>query len=181
MNTAGGILACAALELAWGIAASADDPLSDCRGIAGDAARLACYDGLADRQAQPVKTPEPDRPPPATAATGAAAAPPAQAALPLPSPEELFGRSVVQSEDTVRRAAGVGQLEEITAKVTGVHVAPYGKLVLTLDNGQVWSQADSSRLSLNSGDDVRIRRASLGSYLLTAVGRKQAIRVRRSK
>ena len=57
----------------------------------------------------------------------------------------------------------------------------YGKLVLTLDNGQVWSQVDSSSLHLRTGDKVRIRRASLGSYLLGTSGSNKTIRVRRSK
>ena len=181
MKTASGILACAALGLTSGTGASAGNPLSDCRSIAGDDARLVCYDALADKQAQSVSTPEPDGQSPATAAIAAAAAPPAPAALPPPSPEELFGRNAVQSDDAVRSAGGVGRLEEITATLAGVHVAPYGKLVLMLDNGQVWSQIDTTTLDVKNGDEVRIRRASLGSYLLTPADSNRAIRVRRSR
>lgn len=164
------IAACAALALVWGIGARAGDALSDCRSIAADTARLACYDALVDGPAQPGRTTASDQPLPAAAPAAA-----------LPSPEELFGRDVGQSDEIVRRASGVGQLEEITATIEDVYVPTYGKLVLTLDNGQVWSQVDSSSLHLRTGDKVRIRRASLGSYLLGTSGSNKTIRVRRSK
>jgi hypothetical protein len=141
---------------------AADSPLQACRSIAPDAARLACYDNLADRPAP---------------STGA----PATEAAPSPSPEELFGRDAVQSEDMVRRAAGIGRLEEITALVVGIEHDPFGKLILTLDNGQVWSQLDSPTPRIRAGDEVRIRRAALNSYLLTLAEGGHASRVRRSR
>lgn len=98
-----------------------------------------------------------------------------------PTPVELFGRDAIQSEDIVLRAAGIEQIDEIRARVTGVRLDPYGKLILTLDNGQVWSQIDSPALSLKSGDEVRIRRAAMGSYLLAEVDSKRSSRVRRSQ
>lgn len=143
-------------------AGATDSPLQACRSIAEDAARLACYDNLADRPAS-------------------ASAAPAPKAAPAPSPEELFGRDAVQSEDIVRRAAGIGRLEEVTARVVGVELNPFGKLILTLDNGQVWSQLDSPTPRIRTGDEVRIRRAALSSYLLTLAEGGHASRVRRSR
>ena len=136
-----------------------------CRAIAEDAARLACYDKL------------PDRPP--GSATVVPMAPPA--AEVAPSSETLFGRDTVESEDMVRRAAGIGRLDEITVRVSGVKKDPLGKLVLTLDNGQVWVQIDSATSRIESGDVVRIRRAALGSYLLAGADGKRSIRVRRKQ
>ena len=173
------LAACAALALVSSVAARAGDGLAECRSIAADSARLACYDALVDRPANAGET-APGQPLAAPAAVAATAAAPV--AAPLPSPEELFGRDVVQSDAMVRQASGAGQpLAEITATVTELLLPPYGKLVLALDNGQVWSQVDSSRLDLRTGDEVRIRRASLGSYLLATTGSKKTIRVRRSK
>lgn len=143
-----------------------DGDLAFCRGIAEGAARLACYDKLADR---PVPGP----------ATVVAVAP--SSAATSPSSETLFGRDTVESEDMVRRAAGIGRLDEITMRVSGIKKDPLGKLVLSLDNGQVWVQIDSSTSRIRSGDVVRIRRAALGSYLLTGADGKRSIRVRRSQ
>lgn len=146
-------------------AGATNSPLQACRSIAEDAARLACYDNLADRPA------------PSSAAPAPA---PAPEAAPAPSPEELFGRDAVQSEDIVRRAAGIGRLEEVTARVVGVELNPFGKLILTLDNGQVWSQLDSPAPRIRNGDEVRVRRAALNSYLLAPTSGGRAIRVHRS-
>ena len=146
--------------------ASTDGDLASCRTITEDAARLACYDKL------------PDQPTPGLA-TVVPVAPSAAAAS--PSPETLFGRDTVESEDMVRRAAGISRLDEVTSRVSGVEKNPLGKLVLSLDNGQVWVQLDSSTFRVESGDVVRIRRAALGSYLLTGTGGKRTIRVRRSQ
>lgn len=168
---------CLAAGLTWAITASAAaDSLSACRSIAEDAARLVCYDALADQSVK-VATP----PMPAVDPARAAAAAAQGAAPPPPSPEELFGRDAVQSEDMVRRAAGIGRVEEIRGRVESVQLDPYRKLVLTLDNGQVWSQVDSPSPNFRSGDEVRIRRAAMGSYLLNRVDGERTIRVRRSK
>jgi len=161
----------AAVGLAWALTVSgAAGTLSACRSIAEDAARLACYDTLAEHPA-----PVPAAPAATMPALGAGEA------TPPPSPAELFGRVASQSEDIVLRAAGIEPIEEIRAWVTGVQLDPYGKLIVTLDNGQVWSQIDSPAPNLKSGDEVRIRRAAMGSYLLSKVDSKRSSRVRRSR
>jgi hypothetical protein len=95
--------------------------------------------------------------------------------------EDYFGRDARQAEDMALRSAGVERLDEISARVTAMQRDASGKLVLGLDNGQVWLQVDTTRLRIGTGDQVRIRRASLGSYLLTRAGGGAAIRVRRNR
>lgn len=57
--------------------------------------------------------------------------------------------------------------EKFTAVVSNVEWRN-GVFVATLDNGQVWLQTErDSRLKLETEDTVTIRRASLGSFLLT--------------
>jgi hypothetical protein len=114
---------------------------------------------------------------PAAGAVGAAA--PALSAT--PSPEELFGRDAVASEAIVRQAAGIGQLEEMRVRIAHVQTDPYGKLILTLANGQVWSQLDSPAPKIRTGEEALIRRAAIGSYLLIRDAGGRGIRVRRSR
>ena len=98
-----------------------------------------------------------------------------------PSTADLFGRDAGESEDIVLRAAGLEQMEELRARVTAVRLDAYGKPIITRDNGQVWLHVDLPVLKLNAGDEVRIRRAAMGSYLLSQVDGNRSSRVRRSQ
>ena len=71
------------------------------------------------------------------------------------------------------------QVTEWTATIKDVEKTAYDKLVMTLDNGQVWRQVDNSRLVVSKGDQVVIRSAQFGSYLLEKVSGSRTIRVRR--
>jgi hypothetical protein len=43
-----------------------------------------------------------------------------------------------------------------------------GRFIITLDNGQRWSQTENKPdVTLSIGDEVRIQRSSIGSYMLT--------------
>jgi len=55
-----------------------------------------------------------------------------------------------------------------------------GKWLFRLEDGSEWRQIDSGtvRFRERQGGPVRIRRASLGSYLMT-IGNSRAVRVRR--
>ena len=66
----------------------------------------------------------------------------------------------------------------ITSKFNG-----FGKgRSFTLDNGQVWQQKRGDRgMRIKVGDEVAIRRASLGSFLLTTEAAKGSMRVSRVK
>jgi hypothetical protein len=181
-----------AAGLAWALAANgAAGTLLACRGIIDQGARLSCYDALTDESSKAGPAPA-SAPAPTPAPVAAAAAPVAtdgiaatasrpEATPPVPSPEELFGRDPVESEGIVRHAAGIEPVDELHAHVANAQVDASGKLIVTLDNGQVWSQIDSPPLNLKNGAEVRIHRAAMGSYLLTGAESKRSIRVRRSK
>jgi len=154
-------------------------PLSACRGIADDATRLACYDSMADQAnvlADQATATADQTSMPANAEPAAAAPAPS-----APSAEDFFGRDARQSEDIALRSAGTQPAEDIYARVAGTRVNANGKLTLELDNGQVWTQVDSSRLRIKDGEEVRIRRAVFNSFLLSRVQGGTAIRVRRYK
>jgi hypothetical protein len=166
------VTALAALAIPPRAAAGDETELAACRAIAADAARLACYDRLAARAAEsPVAASTPVQ------SSTAAVAP--QPSGPVPTPEDLFGRDAVAAEAIVRESAGIGQLEEIRQPVTSVSRNAEGRLLIALANGQAWLQLDGPVPRLAAGDEVRIRRAALGSYLMAAPGTTRGLRVRR--
>jgi hypothetical protein len=164
-----------------GSAQAAD--VSRCVGIDDATARLACYDAVAGRSPSPAAA--------APATTAATAASPAALAAPAvaaaaaagtvataraPSSataqgaEQAFGLSAEQRVAKEENAAP----EEMRARVSAVanHPRP-GRWVVTLDNGQVWEQREAGDPSRRPrpGDEITIRKAALGSFLLVAPGR----------
>lgn len=176
---------------------------AECGQIADDARRLACYDGFF--RAPPPQSREVASPgqvpvasatsggavstPVAAAGTGvaagtaAAAAPGTSTGAAAATPAEDFGLTEAQkqSRDSANPARAEKRLESLTAVVTAAEQARTGEVQVTLDNGQVWRQADTSmRLFVKPGDTVTIRAAKLGSFMLSLPGRP-AVRVRRVK
>ena len=70
---------------------------------------------------------------------------------------------------------------EINASVTSVDKAPYGELIITLDNNQKWRQIGSDSMRLKESDTVTITRGVFNSFLLRKDGQNRSIRVKRTK
>jgi len=70
---------------------------------------------------------------------------------------------------------------EIKAAVTSVDKAPYGELIITLDNNQKWRQIGSDSMRLKESDTVTITRGVFNSFLLRKDGQNRSIRVKRTK
>jgi hypothetical protein len=131
---------------------SAND-LAHCAAIVAADARLACYDALA----------------PAASATPAAPARPPDTrtdakAFGLPKPVPVAAPEVPELIHALVTQVTVGRLDG-------------GSISVLLDNGQTWTVA-ASEVQLKAGDSVTIKRAALGSYLLTTQA-KHSYRVRR--
>lgn len=141
--------------------------LSACRAVAADTERLACFD----------------------AAVGALEAARAEGQVVILDREEV--------EETRRRTFGLdinvlnpfareGGMEEIEQVATTLREArQFGagrQWLFTLEDGSVWRQIDSERLRTDPrpGMSVEIRRASLGSYLLSVNG-SRSMRARRER
>ncbi len=155
--------ACVPVLLGVSLAASSAAPgpgdLARCATIAAPDQRLACYDLLAGRP--------PDRTAPALSAPppAAAAAPATAPAAPAPDDPRNFGLNAAQLHPTPPAATSAVQahITQIIQSATG-----FGRPILVLDNGQTWiftEAPDDSRLG--SGDPVSIKRAALGSFMLT--------------
>ncbi|GLS00946.1 hypothetical protein GCM10007859_09560 [Brevundimonas denitrificans] len=138
--------------------------LMACRGIADNTARLACFDtaagalDTAERQGDVVVI---DR-------AGVAETRRQLFGFEMPSLPRLFGPE------------GAAEIEAIESTLQGASLVGEGRWVFRLEDGSVWRQIDSERVRFQNrpGQPVRVRKATLGSFLLT-VGDSRAVRVRR--
>lgn len=137
----------------------------ECRGIVEVQGRLACYDAAvaaldtAEREGDLVVV---DR-----AQVSAAR-------------RQLFGFELPSLPAIFERGAAPDRIDSIETTLTHATLVGEGRWVFTLADGSAWRQIDVERVRFRNreGEDVRVRRAALGSYLLTVDG-SRAVRVRR--
>jgi hypothetical protein len=155
-----------------------------CAAVAGDAARLACYDqafGRPDSSATSAVLAAPAAQAAPVAAAPSAAAPVAAvpSAAAAAQAREEFGLSEAAKRARDPEKARETMPESITAVVAKVARRPTGEAIVALENEQVWEQAEpGTTVLLKAGDSVTIRKAALGSYVLVTPSRA-AVRVRR--
>jgi len=83
------------------------------------------------------------------------------AGIPQPPPGEGWTREEARKEERVPT------LTVIAATVVQLSVRSNGRFIVTLDNGTVWSQSQNkSDVRVAVGDNITLKKASLGSYLL---------------
>ena len=127
--------------------------LQRCAAIASDATRLQCYDTLAGR---PMTAPADLASTNHTLPTGTAASTTTPAAT---EPASSFGLSATQLN------VAKPTTDAIQGRIINLAESATQQLLVTLDNGQVW-QLTGEDARVNVGEQVMIRRASLGSFLL---------------
>jgi hypothetical protein len=72
------------------------------------------------------------------------------------------------TKDESRRELPLPGLEVVPATVVKLAVRTNGWWIVTLDNGQVWSQVENrATAKVAVGDDVTLRRSRIGAYILT--------------
>lgn len=165
INYAAGLLFLAASATAAGA-----ETLASCARIDAADARLACYDALAHRPADATGKPSvaaADKPSVAAAPATATAAPapatttPVSAAAIAAQDPNNFGLSLAQQH------VGSAGPTSIKARIAAINPGPNGLTYLVLDSGQTWTVGENDGW-LSTGDAVTIKRAALGSFLLTA-------------
>jgi hypothetical protein len=168
----------AATATATATAATSDADMLRCAALPARDARLDCYDALAHQlssKAAPTATQVP-APLPAPLPASSTAVSPAVTQTPLASAvspaatqaplaaavagdPKNFGLTAVQ-----QHTADVGP-QMITANIANLSSNQKGDTFVVLDNGQTWSVAENDGW-LATGQAVRIKRASMGSYLM---------------
>ena len=147
------------------LAAVAGSPQTrDCRAIADQSSRLACYDA---REASPLSTE-----PPVAAVTTPRAAPsapalPVAAAAPVPAAASPSAATLVRADPT--------------GKITSVVPLRHGLFRLTLDDGRAFDTASNIAAPPVVGASVTLRRTLIGTTFLDAPGRSpMAVRYARN-
>jgi hypothetical protein len=127
-----------------------------CGAITSKSKRLACYDAAARGAA------------PAAATSGTAA--------PAITPQQAFGIETVREDK--RPANRPRPLDEIEARVVSASDNGIGHWLIALEDGARWRMAEAPAhfSPPRPGDTIRIRRASLGSFLMY-VGHQSSVRV----
>jgi hypothetical protein len=92
---------------------------------------------------------------------------PARAAVPAPAPVPKSTPSPAPAAATKPPPAPVDAVERLDVQIARAAIANDGKLVVTTTDGAVWKQTDSDSFPRlpSGGEHVRIRKATLGSYL----------------
>lgn len=143
--------------------------LKECAQIETSADRLACYDRLAGR-APSLVTSAPSAKPP-TALPSPSTQSPSTASTSSGEPQrESFGKYAVEHPAPPKPPAS------FTDKIVRLGRSSNGRLTVTLDRGGLW-EIDEPDLVLANGDSVTIKRAVLGSFLMTTPsGRTHRVR-----
>lgn len=128
--------------------------IARCLEIAAADARLACYDRAAGRKSSGVDT---------TLSLGTAPVP----AVPVGVPAEPPGFGLPKPRP---QAVAAEAPQSLQALVERVEEDRLGQARVLLDNGQVWSISGGD-FRLSKGDKVTLKRAALGSYLMTTTSR----------
>jgi crotonobetainyl-CoA:carnitine CoA-transferase CaiB-like acyl-CoA transferase len=170
----------AAIALAWGAAAFASDPaappatsqvevlkgLTACRAITDGPARLACYDKAAAAIDQ------------AQASGEVLVIDRAQARA---ARRQAFGFNL-SALSILDRTAPRDEVNTLNSTVAEAYRNSDGKWVIVLEDGAHWRQIDDADLSHSphAGSVIRIRHASLGSFVMNIDGQPY-IRVHRDE
>lgn len=154
------------------------EAMEKCRLVNNSLKRLVCFDQLAQRANtledsdlqefyanRPVVQPRPN------AGEDDQTLPP----RPVTKTQNTFGL-----ETKIKRDEQEEQ-PELVAVVGKVETNGNYKLVITTEDGMVWTQTDTNKIKLRTGDEIIISRGMFSSFLLKKVGSKKSIRVRRNK
>lgn len=136
-----------------------------CAKVFEDAERLSCYDSAYGK-------PVPQAP---VAAAVAAPKP-----VPVPEPVRPAVQKPVAEKPAKPAKEDKPESVRVTSTITALDRFRDGRFRVTLQNGEVWSQSEpDSRFEVRVGEEVTIRPASLGSFLLDA--KNGTTRVKRGK
>ncbi len=188
-----GLIWLAALAATTAGASAADNPVADmlaCSSLRGEKARLKCYEASipALRAAFPEAQIEADTMAKALAQKNEAEAREefglraAEMEAQSPFEIEAFGEEDLQASAKTKSE----EIDSLSASVVEIARTAHGKIVVVLDNGQVWRQLDSDSSAplipkTAQGLPVRLKKAAFGSYTIRIGNSRDLIKANRIK
>ncbi|KPZ65287.1 hypothetical protein AN392_01441 [Pseudoalteromonas sp. P1-16-1b] len=146
-----------------------EQALQACSFIENDFNRLLCYDNtIAGKSLTQSARKQPEQP-----AQANVKADTSTVTAPVAIKEKEFG---LEHKEITENGE-----ESITSIISSVKKAPYGELIITLENNQQWRQIGSDSLRLDEGDTVIISRGVFNSFLLKKADQNRSIRVKRTQ
>ena len=148
--------------------------LNQCAQISNHLERLYCYDKVTSdvNQSTAAKASAPAAAATQPSTSTAAAQPTTSASAPVESAVDEFGFENKKITATPDR---------LDVTITSKKRDPYGRWRITLANGQVWRQSDSSRYKIKDDLPSFIRKGALGSFFFGQEGLNRQMRVKRVK
>lgn len=148
-----------------------------CGHIAADQERLACYDGVYERflQAKEVEKSHD----PLQGEAELAVVKPAPVADDAPE-SEAIEQARAEAVFGFPRSTYPDEIEILQSRVIKFGQSSRGRIIVYLENGQVWLQAENRRVLVP--DELlmaEIRPGMFGAFFLTLEGKKQRIKVKR--
>jgi len=130
--------------------AKAPTTFEECARVPRDEERLACYDEIANNQ------------------------------FPDTMEKMREARETKKKKDFGLFLPGPGQeLDELEVTFVNVRKNPYGKVVLTTAEGQIWVQTDDKSLAYKQPIKGVIKKGLMGSYIFSPESKDRAIKVER--
>jgi hypothetical protein len=161
--------ALSSLTAAAALAESLPPSVAACASEKDSLARLVCFDREVAKYTQAAArvAPTPATPvaPPPPAPGVAATQPPAAS----PDHDDFGVNATIIRQRNEAKPPEQQAPKQMRAAITKIATKPFGELILTLDNGQVWEQPEHiETFIIKVGDGVVIKQGKLGSFLLTA-------------
>jgi hypothetical protein len=169
-----------------------ENQIINCQSITSNEQRLACFDRIelvVVKSAAPVATPV------ATAVAESASsavatapvAAPVAAAVPVattatvaeaaPAPSQAIEEFGLEHKRVQQEAPQ----ESLTLTLAKVGKTPYGELIFTFENGQVWRQVIKEAFTASIGESYQLQRGAFNSFFINKEGQFKKTRVRRDK
>jgi hypothetical protein len=166
-------------------ASDIESRILDCSIITNNESRISCYDQIADGLSKVKDAPERLETESSQAKTSPSDPVQPQTVAPVATekttePEALFGKSNEAVDEVVREKLKIESLDQIRSPVVKVQSDYADKLIVFLENDQVWKQKEASASwRIKVGEVAVISKASFGSFLMKAENRKKSIRAER--
>ncbi len=165
-----------------------ENQIINCQSITSNEQRLACFDRIelvVAKSAAPVATPVATAV--AESASSAVATAPVAAAMPVATTATVAEAAAAPSQAIEefglehKRVQQEAPQESLTLTLAKVGKTPYGELIFTFENGQVWRQVSKEAFTASIGESYQLQRGAFNSFFINKEGQFKKTRVRRDK